>query len=94
MNRRPMADKFTVTRTGSGVTLVIRWWRRPILLDEDEAAYLGSELLKAAGRSSQGGPRPSGRNARARRAVVVGAGRGTSGRSSLRSGTEGTGGRA
>ena len=76
MSRKPMDEKFTVARLGTGqVRVEIAWWRTPLLLDLDEAGYLGSELLKAAsGEGGQGGPRPSGRNARARRARVVGSG--------------------
>jgi hypothetical protein len=73
---RPLADKFRVARIGRQVRVDVAWWRTPLLLDLDEASYLGSELLKeASDASGQGGPRPSGRNARARRARVVGTGR-------------------
>jgi hypothetical protein len=72
---RPLPDKLRVVRVGRQVRVDIAWWRTPLLLDLDEAGYLGSELLKAASEvSGQGGPRPSGRNARARRARVVGSG--------------------
>ena len=73
---RPLADKLRVARIGRQVRIDVAWRPTPLLLDLDEASYLGSELLKAAsGEDGQGGPRPSGRNARARRARVVGNGR-------------------
>lgn len=75
MTGRRLDEKIRVDRIGRQVRVTIAWWRTPLLLDLDEAGYLGSELLKAAsGEGGQGGPRPSGRNARARRARVVGSG--------------------
>jgi hypothetical protein len=73
--RRSPGEKIQAARVGNQVRITIAWWRTPLLLDLDEAGYLGSELLKAAsGASDQGGPRPSGRNARQRRARVLGSG--------------------
>ena len=75
MNRRPPGEKIQVDKIGKQYRIRIAWWSSPLVLDADEAAYLGSELLRqVSGADGQGGPRPSGRNARARRARVVGSG--------------------
>jgi len=74
--RRPPAEKIQAARVGNQVRIRFAWRPDALLLDLDEAAHLANELLRAVseGGRQDGGPRPSGRNARARRARVVGSG--------------------